>query len=157
MKRKTILSIFIMAIAVVTLGLTSCNKDFETQILGKWKVTKAASTAYIGGQPMERNLLTAYKAFEFQEDGTCLMTTRAINPLTNTVLSDKDSIRHYKWNLVDGNRVHIVTPSGYELNYDITLLNDTKLNLHGKTHDTIPGFPQFGKTDMEMDLNMIKQ
>ena len=146
-----------MLVALAVTSLTSCTNDNASLIIGKWNVTKAKSEAVIGSINVPKDLTTAYRAFEFQEDGTCLMTTRAINPMTNEILSDKDSVRHYKWELTDNDtKVHISTPSNYNINYDIQYLDESKLTLYGETYDTVPGFPELGKATMKMTINLTK-
>ena len=141
---------------VASITFTSCDKDYEALLLGKWTVTKAKSEATLAGISVPKDLTKAYKAFEFQEDGTCLMTTTKMNPMTGVVTPNSDTIRHYHWELVNGNKVRITTPSDYEINYNINYLDETKLTFYGETFDTVPGFPELGKVAMAMTMNLTK-
>ena len=141
---------------VASVSFTSCQKDYNALLLGKWTVTKAKSEATVAGINVPKDLTKAYKAFEFQENGTCLMTTTEMNPMTGVVTPNSDTIRHYQWELVNGKTIHITTPNDYEINYDISYLDETKLTFHGETFDTVPGFPELGKVQMAMTMNLTK-
>ena len=70
--KKFIKNTFMLCVAIATLGLTSCTKDLDENIIGKWTVTNMTATVNVMGQ-ITMDFTEGFETIEFFENGTCNM------------------------------------------------------------------------------------
>lgn len=77
--KKILTKTLMLFVALATISLTSCTKEPEDNILGKWKANKFVANMTMYGQTLTMDATEGIENFEFLENGQCILVVHEID------------------------------------------------------------------------------
>ena len=138
----------LLCVAVVA-TLSSCSRDNEDLIIGKWKIVKDTYTVIANGMVIENPNDAVGEIWEFKTDGTVAVTYHYYNEVTYRHF-DETEINTYT---VSGNTLLIM---GGIIRYPITTLNKSKMVWEYDSYDDVLDDGEYNAYDVKIRTELKK-